>query len=683
MPFDADLVTLDWPEAFRQVVLDGDQSALLATASAISMLADVLHLRFTTIRSAGAAAAAVVEELLQTHGQTYAMQQQQQQQQQGNNAYGTMEQPSLMSPYLMASSSMSTSSTTAVAIAAAQRTQQQQQQQPASNRSGLFPTEDTYTETEQQIQRDQNQKEQRQQQNQQSNASPTLEPTLADVSSKEPDRHGITLIVLDRRADIVTPLLTQWTYEGLMDEALGLHNNVLDLPVSSMISEDAMNILRTTPDSSGKVRKRMRGDGDRIFSRLRDLNYWSAARQIGSVASSVRAYYDARPTSDSSTEISQVKDYVKGLRQVKSEHASATIHTAIAAEISARTFDSLEFKRRFEVERDMIEGGAGVGRRTYITDAIAKGQSLSHIVRLCCLWSLTSNGIPHDDLDTVKHEMLATFGLGVLPLLTNLERAGLLVRSLRDSPQTNLSWIPIPRFSSVGPTSGGGDAVGKSTSEHSNTNHTTTTAASSTTTTNSIAPTSTSLHRAQLSGRVAPPNLLPSSSPSRLPADYSWQFSRAALRLVTEFDPEREVRPGTAAAVSAPYSGYTPLTARLAEAALSEDGWSALPQVAAHNLLLSYGHTTVEHVAHDMMMMDKGMSNNSNNSDGHARLRVREAPAVSPPGFNAIIVVVGGLIRAEASALRLAAKATGVKAIIATTAVTGPDDFVLSLSERI
>ena len=33
-----------------------------------------------------------------------------------------------------------------------------------------------------------------------------------------------SLIVLDRRVDMITPLLTQLTYEGLVDELIGIKN---------------------------------------------------------------------------------------------------------------------------------------------------------------------------------------------------------------------------------------------------------------------------------------------------------------------------------------------------------------------------------------------------------------------------------------------------------------------------
>ena len=33
-----------------------------------------------------------------------------------------------------------------------------------------------------------------------------------------------SLIILDRRVDMITPLLTQLTYEGLVDELIGIKN---------------------------------------------------------------------------------------------------------------------------------------------------------------------------------------------------------------------------------------------------------------------------------------------------------------------------------------------------------------------------------------------------------------------------------------------------------------------------
>jgi vacuolar protein sorting-associated protein 45 len=50
------------------------------------------------------------------------------------------------------------------------------------------------------------------------------------------------LIILDRRSDPITPLLTQWTYQAMVHELMGIKNGVVDLradfskPDSSKVS---------------------------------------------------------------------------------------------------------------------------------------------------------------------------------------------------------------------------------------------------------------------------------------------------------------------------------------------------------------------------------------------------------------------------------------------------------------
>lgn len=579
LPFDADLVTLDWPQAFRQIVLDGDNSSILATASALSSMATALNLDFATIRSAGAAAVAVAEELLETHGQLYNIR---------SNSSDSL--PSSMQ------SSPAASSRHAPASAFVPR--------------NFFLSEPNVSADVSPSDQD---------------GSETHMPTLGEVVGKSSKRRAVSLILIDRGCDLVSPLLSQGTYEGLLDEAIGLHNNIIDLPISSIVSQDALELLRSkqqTPATTVTARKRLRADVDPIFGQLRDLTFSAAFSQIGTFAHSLKEYYDSRPNRDTS-EFGKLQNWMQGLSEATSDHSLVAIHTALGYEVTARTFNSYEFRQRFEMEREMIGDGTTTPRRNFVGDAIAKGESLTHVLRLCCLWSVTTSGIDNDDFDFVRKEILAVFGLGVMPLLANLERAGILVRSLREPPRSNLGWI-FPNF-------GGGHTERYAPSE----------TGSSASSVRSFSTTASDESR---------------RSRSRT-AEYSWQFARRALQLVMDLDQDRPAMPGTKAAVATPYSGYTPLSARLVEAGLSEEGWNSLPNILAHMSLLPPGHATVEHRREDIRRDEDG--------------------------FDAVIVFVGGVARAEATAVRMAARACGMKALIATTAVMGPDEFVLSLDDAL
>ena len=54
----------------------------------------------------------------------------------------------------------------------------------------------------------------------------TQEDQLFDF--RKPDTPPI-LLILDRREDPVTPLLTQWTYQAMVHELLGIRNGRVDL----------------------------------------------------------------------------------------------------------------------------------------------------------------------------------------------------------------------------------------------------------------------------------------------------------------------------------------------------------------------------------------------------------------------------------------------------------------------
>jgi len=55
-----------------------------------------------------------------------------------------------------------------------------------------------------------------------------------------------TLILLDRAVDLVTPLCTQLTYEGLIDEVLGISNGSVELTTLAD-QEGALAVRPTAP----------------------------------------------------------------------------------------------------------------------------------------------------------------------------------------------------------------------------------------------------------------------------------------------------------------------------------------------------------------------------------------------------------------------------------------------------
>ena len=131
-----------------------------------------------------------------------------------------------------------------------------------------------------------------------------------------------SLIVLDRRVDLITPLLTQLTYEGLLDELIGIKNCMFPAPPSrsqltgstahielpiALVNPPAGNTpSSSTPTSStsaapivnvkkdAKKKYHLTAATDPLYAELRDLNFSSIGRRLNIVARRLDEDYKVR-----------------------------------------------------------------------------------------------------------------------------------------------------------------------------------------------------------------------------------------------------------------------------------------------------------------------------------------------------------------------------------------------------
>lgn len=68
------------------------------------------------------------------------------------------------------------------------------------------------------------------------------ERELFDFGNRAAETAPVLLLV-DRREDPVTPLLTQWTYQAMVHELLGIQANRVTLPQSASVSSLPLGIF--------------------------------------------------------------------------------------------------------------------------------------------------------------------------------------------------------------------------------------------------------------------------------------------------------------------------------------------------------------------------------------------------------------------------------------------------------
>ncbi|KAK2461469.1 hypothetical protein APHAL10511_005932 [Amanita phalloides] len=239
--------------------------------------------------------------------------------------------------------------------------------------------------------------------------------TLSTPSSKMD-----CLIILDRRVDMVTPLLTQLTYEGLIDEAFGIKNSHVELP-ASLLSPPSTAPASSSTTSTGlkkenKKKHQLTSSTDSLFAELRDLNFSAVGKKLNSVA---RKLDEIHKTNLQSKSVAQLRDFVGKLGDLQSDQQALRLHTGLSELIVSYTQTAF-FNKSLEIQQNLLASYEPLEQVTSIEDLMAQGADLQLIVRLLCLACLTSGGIKSKSLEHIKREFLQAYGYEYLPLILAL-----------------------------------------------------------------------------------------------------------------------------------------------------------------------------------------------------------------------------------------------------------------------
>lgn len=255
---------------------------------------------------------------------------------------------------------------------------------------------------------------------------------IAGEDISESTKHGLTpsniiesLIIIDREVDYATPLLTQLTYEGLIDEVVGIQHNQADVD-SSVVGAapqppGSSKTVGTAPALS-KKRKILLDSSDKLYEQLRDTNFVIVGNLLNKVARRLQTDYESRHGKQSTAEL---RDFVQKLPGYQAEQQSLKIHTGLAEEIMKHT-RSDQFSKLLEVQQNLAAGADPASQHDKIEELIARDAPLTEVLRLLCLESCIAGGIKPRELENFKKMILQAYGYQHILTLDALEKFQLL-----------------------------------------------------------------------------------------------------------------------------------------------------------------------------------------------------------------------------------------------------------------
>ncbi|EAU38116.1 hypothetical protein ATEG_01359 [Aspergillus terreus NIH2624] len=264
---------------------------------------------------------------------------------------------------------------------------------------------------------------------------------LTDLSARGllPSASTESLIIIDREVDFGTPLLTQLTYEGLIDETVGIKHNQADVdtaivgPTSVPQAQESSKAPQQT-SKQGQKRKIQLDSTDQLFSQLRDANFAIVGDILNKVARRLESDYESRHTAKSTTEL---REFVNKLPSYQLEHQSLRVHTNLAEEIMRNTRSDL-FRKILEVQQNNAAGTDPTYQHEAIEELIARDVPLKTILRLLCLESCMSGGLRPKDLEHFKRQIVQAYGYQHILTFNALEKMELL------QPRSSATMMLLP-----------------------------------------------------------------------------------------------------------------------------------------------------------------------------------------------------------------------------------------------
>jgi hypothetical protein len=243
-----------------------------------------------------------------------------------------------------------------------------------------------------------------------------------------------SLIIIDRESDFPSALLTQLTYEGLVDEFFNINSNQFEIDAATLGPTGptpGQSAASTAPQTQPLKRKVLLDNTDTLYCTLRDANCAAIGPLLNKVARRLQNTYESRHTAAKTT--AELREFVAKLPGYQAEHSSLKLHTNLAEEVIRRTREEF-FTRSLEVQQNIAAGADGSTQHNNIEELIARDIPIESALRLLCTYSCFTGGLRARDLEEFRRSIIHNYGAQHLLTLNNLEKMGLLVTRASNNP---------------------------------------------------------------------------------------------------------------------------------------------------------------------------------------------------------------------------------------------------------
>ena len=180
------------------------------------------------------------------------------------------------------------------------------------------------------------------------------------------------LVILDRREDPVTPLLSQWTYQAMVHQLIGINNNRVSLAGVPGVKKDLQEIM-------------LNASQDEFYA----ANIYSNFGEIGQTIKVLMEEFQNKAKSHEKIDsISDMKNFIEHYPQFKKMSGTVSKHVTLVSELS-RLVAARNLLPISELEQEIVAQGDHKEMLRSVTEMIQKeSTTIEDATRLAMLFTL-------------------------------------------------------------------------------------------------------------------------------------------------------------------------------------------------------------------------------------------------------------------------------------------------------
>ena len=209
------------------------------------------------------------------------------------------------------------------------------------------------------------------------------------------ENETLACFIFDRNIDMITPLCTNYVYEGILDDYIGIDFN--SISVNTKILEKESKV-----DNTKKIDL---SEKDKFYSSVKDFNF-----------KKIQKFFPERLTELNKENLDKEK---------KAEKNSLTNHISISDYVLRnQKYPIFKFYQNFE--KSLLKGELPNKLHDFIEDELSKKANEYNLLKIICLESIIHSGIKYKVYEQIKKDFLNIYGYQEIFLWHNLEKMEIL-----------------------------------------------------------------------------------------------------------------------------------------------------------------------------------------------------------------------------------------------------------------